>query len=146
MIKERAFMTASLYETYLIGSKIGYFFAGAFIGGIIPMILFFVGRRFLIGVGCLLVCGLLSFIHPVASIVGGIVLLICALIVIVPELKEKAEKKRKAELKAEKKKRIEENRKKREKEKQEKLSAAKKQNADPADKPNTPNKNKKTNK
>ena len=110
------------------------------------MILFFVGRRFLICVGCLLVCGLLSFIHPVASIVGGIVLLICALIVIVPELKEKAEKKRKAELKAEKKKRIEENRKKREKEKQEKLSAAKKQNADPADKPNTPNKNKKTNK
>ena len=96
----------SLLEVYLTGNKLGYFIGGA-LWGILAAILFCICRHFLSAELCLIVCGLVGFISPIASIVGGVILTFVSIIVIVPELKErqiareKAEKKRiKAEKKA----------------------------------------------
>ena len=65
-----------MFASYMIGFYSGKFFAGALIGGIIPFIVFAVKKRWGLGFLGLLVCGLVGFIHPIASIVVGILFLI----------------------------------------------------------------------
>ena len=67
-----------MVTTYSIGFSLGHFFAGAVIGGLISFIIFAVKKRWGLGFLSLLTCGLVSFIHPIASIAAGIVFIICA--------------------------------------------------------------------
>lgn len=96
-------MTASLLEHYLIGYNIGYFIGGALIGGLIPMIVFFIDRRFILGILCPVICGFLSFAHPLAPIIAGVILLIIAITLMIYKARKINEQKRKAEEKANKK-------------------------------------------
>lgn len=66
----------NLLTTYLIGYYLGQFVAGAFFGGFIPMIMLIVKRRTSLGVLLLFCCGFLSFIHPLVSIILGLIILI----------------------------------------------------------------------
>lgn len=68
-----------LYYAYLLGSISGKFLTGAMIGGLIPMIIAFVKRRWGIGLAAVLLCGVASFLHSVASIVVGVIFLIAAI-------------------------------------------------------------------
>lgn len=65
--------------TYMIGFSLGRFFAGALIGGGIPFIIFAIKKQWGLAFGCLLVCGLVGFLHPIASIIAGILFLIGAI-------------------------------------------------------------------
>ena len=62
----------------MFGHYLGLFSGGAVIGGIIPFIIFARKKRWGLGFLALLCCGLSSFIHPVASIVVGILFIIAA--------------------------------------------------------------------
>ena len=68
-----------MYRTYMAGYYMGGFLAGALIGGIIPFIIFAVKKRWGLAFLSLLLCGLVSFIHSIASIVAGVILIICAI-------------------------------------------------------------------
>ena len=76
-----------LPETYSIGLMLGQFFAGA-ITGIIPMILFFLGKRWLYGIFSVIACGVCAFIHLLASVACGVILLIIAIVVLITGIKK----------------------------------------------------------
>ena len=63
---------------YMLGFYLGRFTAGAVIGGIISFIIFVRKKRWGLGFLALLTCGLVGLIHPIASIVIGILFIICA--------------------------------------------------------------------
>lgn len=65
--------------SYMLGFYLGKFAAGALIGGGIPFIIFAIKKQWGLGFLGLLVCGLAGFIHPIASIVVGILFLIGAI-------------------------------------------------------------------
>lgn len=68
-----------MVNAYSLGVLFGKFFAGC-ICGLFPLIVAIIKKRVLIGVVLTVVCGLLSFIHPIISVaaaaVSGIVLCI----------------------------------------------------------------------
>lgn len=64
---------------YMTSFYLGRFLAGALIGGGIPFIIFAIKKQWGLAFVGLLVCGLVGFIHPVASIVAGILFLIGAI-------------------------------------------------------------------
>ena len=68
-----------MYGSYMEGYYFGRFIAGALIGGIIPFIIFAVKKRWGFAFLSLLLCGLASFIHSIASIVAGVIFIICAI-------------------------------------------------------------------
>lgn len=65
---------------YWLGFYVGMFITGAAIGGIIPMIIFFVKKSWLMGIISPIICGMLSFINPLVSIICGVILMIAAII------------------------------------------------------------------
>lgn len=67
------------YRSYMTGFNTGYASAGALLGGIIPFIIFAIKKRWVLGVLSLLGCGLASFIHPIASLVAGVLFFIASI-------------------------------------------------------------------
>ena len=65
--------------SYMMGFYLGKFFAGALIGGGIPFIVFAIKKQWGLGFLGLFVCGLVGFIHPIASIIVGVLFLIGAI-------------------------------------------------------------------
>ena len=63
----------------MLGVYLGQILMGALIGGLIPLIIFFVKKRWGLGVTALISCGIVTLIHPIASIVVGIIFLIAAI-------------------------------------------------------------------
>lgn len=70
----------SLMDFYMMGAFFGKFIAGALFG-LIPLIVFFVKRRWGLGVLSPIVCGLMGFINPLVSIVVCVILTVVAIIV-----------------------------------------------------------------
>ena len=68
-----------MLNSYILGFYLGRFFAGAVIGGIVSFIIFAVKKRWGLGFLALLTCGLVGFIHPIASIIVGILFIIGAI-------------------------------------------------------------------
>lgn len=68
-----------LYYAYLLGVISGKIFTGVLIGGLIPMIIAFVKRRWGIGLAAIFSSGVASFLHPVVPIVVGVIFLIAAI-------------------------------------------------------------------
>ena len=68
-----------MYQSYMIGFYLGKFIAGALIGGGIPFIIYAVKKQWGLGFLALVVCGLVGFIHSIASIIAGILFLIGAI-------------------------------------------------------------------
>ena len=68
-----------MYSTYFMSFYFGMFLGGALVGGIIPFIIFAIKKRWGLAFLSLLLCGLAAFIHSIASIVVGVVLIICAI-------------------------------------------------------------------
>lgn len=65
-----------MLEIYILGLYFGKFIAGAVVGGIGPLIIAFVKKRWGLGVAAFLLCGVAAFIHSIASIVVGVIYLI----------------------------------------------------------------------
>lgn len=65
-----------MYGSYLFGYYLGKFFAGAAIGGGIPFIIFAIKKQWGLGFLGLVVCGLVGFIRPIASVIAGVLFLI----------------------------------------------------------------------
>ena len=68
-----------MYGAYMMGRFLGFFLAGAVVGGIIPFIVFAVKKRWGLAFLSLLVCGLAGFAHSIGSIVAGVILILCAI-------------------------------------------------------------------
>ena len=68
-----------LYNAFLLGAIVGKIFTGVLIGGLIPMIIAFVKRRWGIGLAAIFLSGVASILHPVISIVVGVIFLIAAI-------------------------------------------------------------------
>ncbi|MBR5288858.1 MAG: hypothetical protein IKU34_09780 [Clostridia bacterium] len=64
---------------YMLGFYLGKFAAGAVIGGLIPFIICAVKKNWKKGLLSMLVCGLVSFIHPVASLAAGVAMIVYAI-------------------------------------------------------------------
>ena len=62
-----------MLQLYILGVYFGKFIAGAVVGGIIPLIIAFVKRRWGLGIAAFLLCGIAAFVHPIASIIVGII-------------------------------------------------------------------------
>lgn len=71
--------TMNLIESYMTGISLGYAFTGALLGGIIPFIIFAIKKHWVLAALSLLGCGLAAFIHPIASLVVGVLFLIASI-------------------------------------------------------------------
>lgn len=62
----------------MAGLYLGRFFGAAVIGGIVPFIIYAVKKRWGLEFLSLLLCGFAGFIHPIAAIFAGVIMIFCA--------------------------------------------------------------------
>ncbi len=69
-----------MLNAYRTGVSFGTFTAGALIGGGLAFIVFAFKKRWGAAFLSLLACGAISFLHPIASVVTGVIALIIAIV------------------------------------------------------------------
>ena len=63
----------------MTGFVLGQFLAGACIGGLVPLFIFFMKNRYVVGILCPFICGLVGLWNSWASIICGVALVVTGL-------------------------------------------------------------------